>query len=262
MDLVYDRCRIRLNEGKQPMIQARLGSRLRRLGLSRMSDYCNYLRVQGHEEEVTHVVDALTTNYTSFLREPEHYRFMIDEAVPALTRSGQRQFSVWSAACATGEEPYTIAFHLAEHFPLDMGWDWRVTGTDISWRALGKARDGIYAMDRVERLPQPWVKRYFQRGEGPQEGFCRVKPGLAGRVDLMHGNLTVPLRFHRPFEVIYCRNVLIYFDPHTQRQVIENLLRWLVPGGYLMIGCSESLIASPESLRCVKPSIYQKLDNR
>ena len=132
MDLVYDRCRIRLNEGKQPMIQARLGSRLRRLGLSRMSDYCNYLRVQGHEEEVTHVVDALTTNYTSFLREPEHYRFMIDEAVPALTRSGQRQFSVWSAACATGEEPYTIAFHLAEHFPLDMGWDWRVTGTDIS----------------------------------------------------------------------------------------------------------------------------------
>lgn len=261
INLVYERCRIRLHEGKEPMIQARLGGRLRRLGLTRMSDYCDYLCRQGNEEEVDRLVDALTTNYTSFLREPAHYQFMIETAIPALTRDGNRQFSVWSAACATGEEAYSIAFHLAEHMPLAAGWDWRVSGTDISWRALDRARKGIDPMAKVEKLPTPWVQRYFQRGEGEWTGFCRVKPRLAGRIEWMRGNLTAPLRFSRQFEMIYCRNVLIYFDLRTQKQVIENLLPWLMPGGYLMIGCSESLIELPDSLRCVRPSIYQKVTN-
>lgn len=180
--LVYERSRIQLHDGKHPLILSRLGKRMRHHGFDRFGDYCDYLRQSGDEEELTHVVDALTTNFTKFLREEDHFRFLVGEALPQVLSPGQRRFQVWSAACATGEEPYSLALYLAEHFPLAEGWDWQILATDISTKALATARQGIYAAERLAALRPDWLRRHFQRGERDWEGHFRVKTALAQRV--------------------------------------------------------------------------------
>src|SRR5689334_12668463 len=136
IQLVYERCRIRLHDGKQQLIKARLGKRLRHHGFESLGQYCDYLRRGADAAEITHLVDALTTNYTQFLREKDHFEFLVKTALPGLLAKNARRFSVWSAACATGEEPYSLGFYLSEHFPPGAGWDWRILATDISTKVL------------------------------------------------------------------------------------------------------------------------------
>ncbi len=256
--LIYERSRIRLHEGKQALIKARLGKRMRHLGIGTLHEYCNLLRSGAGQEEITGAVDALTTNFTQFLREEEHFQFLVKHALPGLLAKGQRQFNVWSAACATGEEPFSLAMYLAEHFPLADGWDWRVLATDISTKALATARRGIYAAERIECLPVEWQRRYLQIGHGEWEGYYRIKSPLSSRVRFEQINLLGAYQQESMFEVIFCRNVMIYFDRPTQEQLVNQLSRYLVPKGYLLIGHSESLNGLAVPLNCLRPSVYQK----
>jgi len=255
--LIYERCRVRLHDGKQELIRARLGKRMRHHGFQTLSEYCDFLRHKADEGEFTLVVDALTTNFTSFLREPDHFESMVHDALPAALE-GRKRFTVWSAACSSGEEPYSIAFYLFEHFPPTAGWDWRILATDVSTKALGKAQQAIYGENQIASIPPVWQRRYFQRGLGPREGQYRIKPHVTERVTLRQINLLSDYSFDEAFPVIFCRNVMIYFDRSTQQQLIDRLARQLSPQGYMFVGHSESLAGIHSSLRSLRPSIYQK----
>ncbi len=255
--LIYERCRIKLHEGKEALIRARLGKRMRHFGFNSLASYCDYLRNQAGDEEFTRVVDALTTNYTNFLREEEHFHFLVETALPAVLSPGQKKIRIWSAASSSGEEPYTIAFYLAERFSPAQGWDWRITASDISTKVLEKARLGVYAADRVASIPAEWLRKYFQRGTGRWDGHYRVKSCLSERITFRQINLIEPCSHPEPFHVIFCRNVMIYFDRQTQERLVRQLCQFLAPGGYLLIGHSESLNGLDVPLRCLRPSIYQ-----
>ena len=256
--LIYDRSRIRMDRGKEALIRSRLGKRMRALGIPSLPDYCQHLDSPEGVGEIARAIDALTTNFTHFLREREHFEFMVNEVLPGLLGRNQKQFGIWSAACATGEEPYTIAFHLEERFPSAEGWNWRIRATDISTRALEKAVQGVYPDERLECLPRGWGSKYFQRGFGASAGLYRVKRHLRERVTFQQMNLLEDQHDDGAFEIIFCRNVMIYFDRPTQERLANRLGRALVPGGYLFTGRAESLNGLALPLRCLRPSIYQK----
>lgn len=258
VQLVYERSRVQLNEGKQALIRARLGKRMRALRYTCLADYCDHLRTHAGAEEITHVVDALTTNFTSFLREEDHFRFLVEKALPERLGRQPRRFHLWSAACASGEEPYSLAFYLDQTFPPADGWDWRILATDISTKVLGQAQAGIYPDSRLGSLPTAWLRKYFQRGVGTKEGLFRVKTQLRERITFRQVNLLELPDIPDRFEAVLCRNVMIYFDRNTQQQLVETLGRFLVPSGYLLIGHSESLVGLPIPFRCLRPSYYQK----
>ena len=258
--LIYERSRIRMDRGKEALIRARLGKRMRALGIPSLPDYCHHLDSPEGAGEITRAIDALTTNFTHFLREREHFEFMVNDVLPGLLARNQKQFSIWSAACATGEEPYTIAFHLEERFPAAEGWNWRIQATDISTRALEKAVQGVYPDERLDCLPRGWASKYFQRGFGACAGFYRVKRHLQERISFQQMNLLEDQHNDGVFEIIFCRNVMIYFDRPTQERLANRLGRALVPGGYLFTGRAESLNGLDLPLRCLRPSIYQKPD--
>ena len=257
--LIYNRCRIKLHDGKEQLIKSRLGKRMRHHGMDNLVEYCDFLRSGANEDEFTLVVDALTTNFTNFLREDDHFQFMVRPGPSAVLPKNQRRFHVWSAASSSGEEPYTIAMYLAEHFPPAHCWDWRITGSDISTQVLAAAERGIYSEERVKTIPHDWLRRYFQKGVGKWTGHYRVKPLLSERVTFRQINLIEKYQHSQLFEFIFCRNVMIYFDRSTQEQLVNRLCQFLVPRGHLIIGHSESLTSLNVPLRCVRPSVYQRV---
>jgi chemotaxis protein methyltransferase CheR len=258
IDLIYQRSGIRLHEGKEALIRARLGKRVRHLGLADLSQYCDYLQTSGTDEEFVRVVDALTTNFTSFLREEAHFKYLVDEALPSLAPSTGAKIRIWSAASSSGEEPYSIAFYLAEYFPTNRGWDWHITASDLSVRVLETARLGIYSEDRLAGLPKEWLRRYLQIGAGKWAGNYRIKKCISERVEFSQINLIDSYSHAHPFQVIFCRNVMIYFDRPTQQRLVQHLARFLVPKGILLIGHSESLNGLDVPLHCLGPSIYRR----
>jgi chemotaxis protein methyltransferase CheR len=258
--LVYERSRINLGPDKRQLVSARLGKRLRATNLSSVTDYCELLRSNEAEQELSHLIDAISTNHTFFFRENAHFEFLRHKAVPELAQRSRLarwpQLRVWSAACSSGEEPYSIAITLAECSPT---WPWQIHATDISHRVLRKAASAIYDTESVSRLPAPLLRGYFQRGIGLQEGKYRVKTALRERLTFQHLNLLEgeppP---GEPFHVIFCRNVMIYFDRPTQEELVNRLARRLVPGGYLFVGHSESLTHLKHHLQPMQPAVYQK----
>jgi chemotaxis protein methyltransferase CheR len=260
IELVYQRSRIRLNRTKEALIRARLGKRMRALDIPTLPEYWACLNSASGSEEAARAIDALTTNFTQFLREHEHFDFMVDHALPSLLPAGQKRFSVWSAACATGEEPYTIGILLSERFPPAHGWDWHILATDISTRVLEKATQAVYPEERLRGLPKDWVRKYFQRGVDSCAGLVRVKSTLRERVHFRQMNLLEDEPDDPAFEIIFCRNVMIYFDRPTQQRLATRIGRALVPHGYLFTGRAESLNGLAIPLRCLRPSIYQKPD--
>jgi chemotaxis protein methyltransferase CheR len=260
INLIYQRCGIRLHEGKQELIRARLGKRIRHHGFHSLPDYCDFLQHSADEDEMTQVVDALTTNFTHFLREEDHFKFLVNQALPSLGLGSQKRFKVWSAACATGEEPYSIGFYLSEFFPPTAGWDWSILATDISTKALNKAMQGVYPDDKMDSLPKDWLRKYFKKGVNAWSGYCKVKPVVAERISFRQLNLLGSMDINDSFAVIFCRNVMIYFDRPTQEKLVRQLTRFLVPNGYLLVGHAESLNGLNVPLKCLKPSIYQKIE--
>ncbi len=258
--VVYERSRINLGPDKRELVSARVGKRLRATNAASLGDYCTLLQAGDADEELAHLIDAISTNHTFFFREIAHFDFLRQRAVPELTARARAEnwnaFRVWSAASSSGEEAYSIAITLAECLGQQ---PWQIEGTDISNRILAKASAAIYREETVKRLDATMVRTYFQRGVGPQAGNYRVKASLRNRVAFHHLNLLEgEPPFRDPFQVIFCRNVMIYFDRPTQEELIARLVRRLVPGGYLFVGHSESLTHIRHGLRTIQPAIYQK----
>ena len=242
-----------LKPGKEELVSARLGKRLREGGFGSFDDYFEHVRRDRTGESLVALIDALTTNYTSFLREPSHFDCLRDQVLPAL--GARREISLWCAAAATGEEPYTLAFVLLEALRGPARPAVRILATDISTRALGQAAQGIYSEQRLAGLPQKWRGQYFQREAG---GGWRVRPEVRRLIEFRRLNLIDRYRLGRRFPVIFCRNVMIYFNTETRRQVVGRLIEHLEPGGYLFVGHSESLAGRDHPLHYVKPAVYQK----
>ncbi|MFA5265033.1 MAG: protein-glutamate O-methyltransferase [Opitutaceae bacterium] len=262
--LVYERSRINLGPDKRELVTARLNKRLRATGIPTISDYCKYIKQENDEDELCHLIDAISTNHTYFFREKEHFDFLTGQVLPEMAKRRVTErwpaFLAWSAACSSGEEPYTIAITLAEFMrKLQPSWTWKLEATDISHRILAKAKAGIYREDAVSKVPKEMLLTYFQRGFGPQDGNFRVRPNLGERISFSQLNLleSEP-SCNDLFHVVFCRNVMIYFDHPTQEQLVNRLSRRLIPGGYLLVGHSESLTAIRHDLTMVRPAIYRK----
>lgn len=255
--LVYDRSRIHLGSDKKALVTARVAKRLRALRLPDYDAYCALLKSPKGRDELTNLIDVISTNHTHFFRESRHFDFLRDIAIPQWRSRGQGNFRVWSAACSSGEEPYTLAIVLNEAAGAEGGW--RIFATDISTRMLEIARAGIYSADRLSHILPERRPSYFQRGIGAWEGQFRVREFLRERVEFLHLNLLQSqYPFNTRFEAIFCRNVMIYFDRETQEALVQKLTQHLTPGGYLMVGHSESLNGIRHGLVPVQPALYQK----
>ncbi|CAL74741.1 Chemotaxis protein methyltransferase [Bradyrhizobium sp. ORS 278] len=254
---------IKMPAGKRFMLEGRLLKRVRALGLASVSAYVDAL-FDGHqfEDELIHLIDVVTTNKTDFFREPAHFDFLRQTAVPELMklRGSERvcSFKIWSAAASMGMEAYTIAIVLDEMVRSGLRIDYRILGTDISNPVLRIASKGIYDIEVLTQVPDQLAKRYFLRSRDPARAECRVVPELRRHVNFQRMNLmdsTYPV--DRDVDIIFCRNVLIYFDKPTQRKVVSRLCSHLRPGGFLMVGHSESMVHSlVPDLKQVRPTIF------
>lgn len=251
--LLYGIAGIHLSPAKKALVCGRLAKRLNQHRLASYGEYFRLLTSGQHQAELQVAVDLLTTNETYFFREPKHFDFLHHKILPG--HNPGRSFRVWSAACSSGEEPYSIAMVLADHLGEA---PWEVVATDISSRVLEKARAGHYPMERASGISREHLSRYCLKGVGSQEGALLVERRLRSRVNFMQVNLTRPLPALGEFDLIFLRNVMIYFDLETKRQVVQRLLPLLRPGGHFLIGHSESLNGVVDTLQAIAPAIYRK----
>jgi len=246
------------------MLEIRLKRRLRSLDFSSYAEYCSYLFAPATRDgELVHLIDAVTTNKTDFFREPEHFEYLTNKALPSLNaRNGQaRKSLVWSAGCSTGEEPYTLAMVLSEYAQARSGFRFGVLATDISTEVLEKARAGIFKSDVVRPVPQNLRKKYLMRSRDPSSDLFRVVPELRTTIEFRRLNfMDADLGLSESPEIIFCRNVIIYFDRATQIRLLEKLVRLLAPGGYFFSGHSESLQNMDLPLISVGTAVYRKCD--
>ncbi|MFM8892201.1 MAG: CheR family methyltransferase [Planctomycetia bacterium] len=259
-DLVYRQSRIRLGADKQALVAGRLGRRLETLGCGSFEEYCGLLESPGGEDEISLLVDLISTNHTHFFREAAHFDILAERVLPAVAARAvaeDRDIRVWCAAAASGEEAYSLAIVLAEFCGTRPAPGWRVFASDISRRMLDVCRKGIYEADKVN-LPDPaLLPRHFLNGVGERQGFYRVKADLRRRVTTAHVNLfQADYPVPRGLDVVFCRNVMIYFDVESRRALVERLYEQLAPGGYLFVGHSESLLGLGHGFRPAGPSVY------
>jgi len=253
--LVYERSGITLHAGKRALVLARLQKRLRAGGFSSFRDYLAHVERDASGGEITALLDAIATNHTSFFREPQHFEFLRSTVVPLLATGNIR---IWSAACSSGEEPVTIAITLLDALDARHHARIRILASDLSTRALTVASCAVYAMERVAGIPLDMLRRHFERGLGAQTGQARVAAHVRRQIEYRRINFLEASDLGERFEVIFCRNVMIYFDRDVQQRVVSLLERHLVPGGYLFISHSESLNGTTHGLRWVAPAVYQR----
>jgi chemotaxis protein methyltransferase CheR len=262
-ELVDEQVGIKLPAAKRLMIEGRLQKRVRNLNYSDINEYVEHLFDEKHfETELIHLIDCVTTNKTDFFREPTHFEFMKNVAVPELLRRkgrGSRPLKVWSAACSTGMEAYTAAMVLDDMSANGANFQFSILGTDISTSVLHLAETGIYTLEMIAPVPPDMVRRYFLSSKDPRREEVRVVPRLRRSTNFMRMNLmdeAYPV--DRDVDIIFCRNVLIYFDKATQREVVERLCSHLRPGGYFIVGHSESMIHNETVvLQQIQPTIFK-----
>ena len=253
---LFERTGIELKDGKESMVMGRLDRRLRHHGLQTYTEYFQRLGDHGPVETQL-AIDLLTTNETYFFREPSHFEFLA-EAVAAIPRRATA-IRVWSAASSTGQEAYTIAMTLAEALPPEQ--DWSVLGTDISSRVVETARRGLYPIEAAQNIPRHLLQKYCLRGRGEHEGFMAVDRTLTTQVTFHQANLLELSRSLGTFDVIFLRNVMIYFGMETKRALVQRMVEMLRPGGYLVLSHSETLNGISTPLRTMLPSIYHRTDD-
>ena len=252
---LYDHAGIRMREGKEGLVRARLTRRLRALGLTDFETYLHRVESEPDRCEFLEMIDVLTTNKTSFLREVAHFDYLRTYVLPSLTGSVR----VWSAGCSSGEEAYTLAMLLNETYPHIATRDVRVLATDISHRVLATAKSAAYAADTMIHVPRPWVQRYWtQREDAHGSPVYEAMPSLRRLVHFAKLNLMDTWPMQGPFDAIFCRNVMIYFDKGTQQRLVERFWGMLRPGGHLFVGHSESLTGLAHRFRYVQPAVYVK----
>jgi chemotaxis protein methyltransferase CheR len=259
--LVYEQCGIFLHEGKKELVKARLSKRLRAGGYKSFTDYYHYVTTNEGTEELISMIDSISTNLTSFFREESHFVRLRHILLAVSEKSGHRgtnnSFKIWSAGCSTGEEPYTLAITITEAVgqkPLEAS----ILATDISTKVLKVAEAGIYAQDRTKGIAPPILKRYFQLGTGKSEGYVRIKSDLKKMITFQRFNLMENFHVQNTYDVIFCRNVMIYFDKKTQNVLVNKFYDSLKSGGYFFVGHSESLTGLKHQFNYVEPSVYLK----
>jgi chemotaxis protein methyltransferase CheR len=255
---------IKMPDSKVSMIQSRLLRRVRDLGLQSIDEYCEHLfSTAADDAERVHFVNAITTNKTDFFREPQHFRYLTETVLPQLEREGRpapgKPLAIWSAACSSGEEPYTLAMVLSEYAAARPRFDFRILATDVSTKVLHLAKDGIYTGQQISPVPPEVRRKYLLRGKGEHASHFRVVSGLRRtvsfhRLNLMEADYCV----RDTFDIVFCRNVLIYFERPTQEAVINKLCRNLKPGGYLFLGHSEAFSGFDLPAVSVGPSCFRK----
>lgn len=260
---IYKESGIKMPPVKKVMLQSRLQKRLRELNMTNFKDYINYVfNKDGLNGEIIHMLDVVSTNKTDFFREPIHFDFLSNAVLPEFynTRSGSRTIKVWSAGCSSGEEPYTLAIVLSNFAESNPGFDYSIIGTDISTQILQKAVNAVYKEERVANIPIDTKRKYFLRSKDRVEPTVKVVSDLRKRVRFGRLNFMEPsYNISDTFDVLFCRNVLIYFDRETQEKVIQKLCEKLKPNGYFFLGHSESIMNMDVPLKQVKPTIFQRL---
>jgi chemotaxis protein methyltransferase CheR len=254
--LIYRECGINLTDHKRALFRSRLQKRLSQLGLTSFQDYYD-LVVGGQSDEVITMLDYISTNQTEFFREPHHFTFLRERVLPELAVG--KTVRIWSTACSSGEEPYSIAITLSDAVASPSTWNCRILASDISTRMLAKAAAGQYSLERINSLPIDLVRRHFLLGKGNHTEVVKIKPHIANmavfrRINLMDDRYPIKSLL----DVIFCRNVMIYFDRKTQAAVLARLSRYLKPGGYLFMGHSETLQGISGEFHYIAPTIYRK----
>jgi len=263
-EFVHKTAGINLKDGKKELVRTRLSKRIRALDFKNFRDYFKHVMGDQTGEEIVFLLDALSTNLTSFFREPQHFQFMAKDFLPVLEQrrraKNSRRLRIWSAACSSGEEPYTIAMVVMDKNPyFAQGGDFKILATDISTKVLNVAKQGVYGPERVKDIPAATLQKFFTRIETERgDKMYQVSPEMRRLIAFRRLNLMEPLPFTNPLDLIFCRNVMIYFDKETIAKLVENYYRILAPGGYLFIGHSESLSGFKHPFKYVAPCIYLK----
>jgi len=260
-DLIYQKSGITLGPGKESLVSARVAKRLRALKMNDYREYLNMLSREDSDDEIIHLIDVISTNVTHFFREPDHFDLLV-QLMQQWYDQGQRRFRIWSAACSSGEEPYSIAMTVAEHFDVNV-CDIKILATDISTRVLDASAKGIYEQHKIENIPAPLRQTYFQRA-GSNGSTTYVASDTLKRLILFRRlNLSQPpFPMRGPLDVVFCRNVMIYFDNQVRAQLLREIHKLLRPGGYLIVGHTESLTGVVNEFKGIKPSLFVKPGRR
>jgi chemotaxis protein methyltransferase CheR len=255
---------IKLPPNKKTLLQCRLQKRLKTLNYQSFKEYTNYVfSATGLQEEVYNMIDAVSTNKTDFFREPVHFDFLYSQGLTTyLNFSGKNKLAVWSAGCSSGEEPYTLGMILTEFASSRSDFDFKILATDISKRVLQHAVEGIYQEEKTEIIPFDLKKKYLLKGINSCKNQVRIIPELRNKVDFRRYNLlSTDFSSNGKFDIIFCRNVLIYFEREVQYRILKQFCSILNPGGYLFLGHSESITGYSLPLNQIRPTIFEKKDN-
>ncbi len=263
-EFIHTQCGIKMPPGKKIMLEARLQKRLKSVGAATFGDYCEYLfNSPNGQDELVQMINAVTTNKTDFFREPGHFQILTDTVLPPFAdpaSSSGSCFTIWSAGCSSGEEPYTLAMVLSEFATLHPGFRFTVLATDISTKVLEKAKLGIYDEERVAPVPLSIKQKYLMKSKDPTKGQVRITPELRSLIRFERVNL-MDEQYRRPelLDVIFCRNVIIYFERLNQEKLLGRLCNFLRPGGYLFLGHSETVHGFDLPLQRVTSTVYRKI---
>jgi chemotaxis protein methyltransferase CheR len=258
--LVYEKCGINLHEGKKELVKSRLGKRLREGNFPTFTEYCRYVVTEEGTEELVRMIDSLSTNLTYFFREESHFKKLsgiLPEMINKAAEGRSPKLRIWSAGCSTGEEPYSLAITILECMNRS-NVEVKILATDISTSVLKTAERGVYAEEKTRNIAPDLLKKYFQQGTGQWNGHARVRKDIREMVSFKRFNLMEPPPQGVLFDVIFCRNVMIYFDKPTQAALVDRFYGSLLAGGYLFIGHSESLTNFNHRFRYIGPSEYRK----
>ena len=258
---IFTQVGIKMPEVKKVMLESRLQKRLKALSMSNFNEYLDFLfSKEGQKNELVHMLDVVTTNKTDFFREPVHFDYIRQFIIPEFVKKdGYKPLSVWSAGCSSGEEPYTIAMVLESEQEKGNIPGYRILATDISTKVLGKAIEAIYPFDRISDIPHEMKKKYLLKHKDPVVSKVRIKPELRSKISFERLNLMDEVYcIPELFDMVFCRNVIIYFDRKTQESVITKLSSKLREGGYLFLGHSESITNLNVPLKSIYPTVFLK----
>jgi len=258
--LIKEEFGIKMPPTKKTMLEARLQKRLRALGFDNHAQYCDFLfSPGGFERELTQLIDVVTTNTTDFFREPKHFELLLSTVLPDLCQRSRRPVKIWSAGCSSGEEPYTLCMVMNEFAENNLDFNYSLLATDISTDILRRAMNAVYPMSKVGVVPMALKKKYLLKSKNKAKPLVRVKPELRKKVDFRRLNFMESFPFKDQKDIIFCRNVVIYFDRATQYTLFKKFCATLSKGGYLFIGHSESISGMELPVRQIAPTVYQKV---
>jgi len=253
---LYLHTSIHLNDSKKTLVSGRLQKRVNYLGLKSLLDYYKYIVEASNQDEAQQAINLLTTNETYFFREKKHYDFLRHSILDGIRISGD--YKVWSAASSTGEEAYTTALIMADMFGIKSSW--KILGTDINTDVIVTAKKGVYPIESSQKIPIEMLKKYCVKGVGRDDGFFKFKDEMIEKVNFTKHNLIKPLPINTRFDLVFLRNVLIYFDIKDKKRIVSNIMSVMKPGAWLLVGHSESVSGYNEKLKQIKPGCYQYVE--